>query len=75
MKHRRIFLAVLMLLVVAPGAFGQGCSMCYASAEASTANEAAGLNAGILILLFPTLLLFGGVLITAIRRRNTDRDS
>ncbi len=64
-----ILLAVLLASVLAPEALAQGCSMCVKNAAATGEEGRRALNAGILILLTPTLLLFGGVFFL-LRRRN-----
>jgi hypothetical protein len=57
-----ILLAMMLLAtLLAPEALAQGCSMCVKNAAATGEEGRQALNAGILILLTPTLLLFGGV--------------
>ena len=64
------------LFAFAPGVAAQGCAMCYDSAKQQSAEAASALNTGILVLLLPSLLLFGGVVVTAFRRREeTETDS
>jgi hypothetical protein len=58
------------LLAVAPEAFAKGCAMCYASAAAQSPGAARQLDIAILTLLIPSVLLFGGVLFSAFRRRD-----
>ncbi len=58
------------LLAAAPSVFGQGCAMCYTTAAAAGQHAARSLDLGILVLLIPTLLMFIGVLVFAIRRAN-----
>ena len=43
------------------------CALCYTSAAATGERGAAVLRAGILVLLIPTLLTFGGVLLLTLR--------
>ena len=74
MRLRKLILVGFLALALAPQALGQGCSMCYSSAEQQGQRAQQAMNTGILVLLFPTLLLFGGVLVTAIRRRNSHVD-
>jgi hypothetical protein len=69
-RAAQIAAGIAELLVLAPGAWAQGCAMCYANAAAQDRRAAQHLDAGILTLLIPTLLLFGGVLFTAVRRSN-----
>jgi hypothetical protein len=59
-----------LLLTIAPSAFAQGCAMCYANASQQNDKAARALNLGILALLTPTLVLFGGVFFLARRSRN-----
>ena len=61
--------AVLVMTVSAP-AFAQGCAMCYNSAAAAKASAIQALRSGVLILLFPVLILFVGILVVAFRSRN-----
>ena len=56
-------------------AFGQSCAMCYASAAASGEAGAKALRHGILILLFPPLLMFVAICVAAFRRRRRDEFS
>ena len=62
-------LASAALLTFAPAALGQSCSMCYDSAAQQGPEAARALNTAIVVLLLPSVLLFGGVLVTALRRR------
>ena len=69
----RILRAMVILLLAAfsaAPAFAQGCVMCYTSA-AQAGDAGRSLNRAIVALLVPTLLLFGGVLLTAVRRSDT----
>lgn len=59
------------LLVYAPAAAAQSCSMCYDSASQQGPEAARALNTAIIVLLLPSVLLFGGVLVTALRRRDS----
>ena len=60
-------------LAVAPGAWAQGCAMCYQDAAAQSPRAKHMLDLAILTLLIPTLAMFGGVLFAAFRRREQDR--
>lgn len=62
------FLVVALGLAVVSNAFAQGCAMCSTAAAATDPSGARSLNLGILVLLVPTLVMFVGVLVTAIRR-------
>ena len=61
----------LWSLLGLPGsiAFAQGCSMCKTSAEAAAAQQQKALNRGILMLAIPSVVIFGGLSIFAIRYR------
>ncbi len=67
----RALAAWLLLVLAAPAAFAQSCAMCYDSAKQQGPEAARALNTGIVVLLLPSLLLFGGVVVTAFRRRET----
>ena len=56
-----------------PRVVAQGCAMCFQSAAASGPQGAAALRHGILILLFPTMSIFVGILGLMYRRRNVAR--
>jgi hypothetical protein len=51
----------------------QGCAMCYQNASATGAQGREALRDGVLVLLFPTLSLFVGILALIYRRRNLAR--
>ena len=68
MRLGRIFLAALAVLALAPGAFAQGCALCYTTAAAAGAAAARSLNIGILVLLVPALVMFIAVLAFLVRR-------
>ena len=51
--------------------YAQGCAMCYASAAAQSAQGIRALNLGILILLIPTVVIFGGIFLVTYRRRDS----
>lgn len=53
-------------------AFAQSCAMCYTSAAAARSEGIRALQHGILILLLPPLLIFGGICFTAYRRHKRD---
>jgi hypothetical protein len=58
-------------LLLSPGAlYAQGCAMCYQSAAASGARFITALRHGILIMFFPPLIIFAGILVAAYRRRD-----
>ena len=67
------FAAGLAVAVVMFGAVhtanAQGCAMCYTSAAAAKKAGMQALQNGILILLFPPLLMFAGIIWLTFRRR------
>jgi len=65
------FLAVLFcVLRVDAAAFAQGCSSCYTTAAAGGAQTVHALRSGILVLLFPPVLIFSGVVTLVWRWRS-----
>lgn len=59
------------LLLLSPAALhAQGCAMCYQSAASSGAKLIAALRHGILLLMFPPLFIFAGIIGLAYSRRN-----
>ncbi|MCL6481885.1 MAG: hypothetical protein K6U02_09170 [Firmicutes bacterium] len=66
-----LLLVMLLATVLTPEALAQGCSMCVQNAAATGEAGRKALNAGILILLTPTLLLFGGVFFLLHRRSDS----
>jgi hypothetical protein len=68
--------AVAFLLLLSPAAVhAQGCAMCYQSAASSGAKMIAALRHGILLLMFPPLLIFSGIIGLAYSRRNSFAES
>jgi hypothetical protein len=61
------FAAALAALLLSPDAAAQGCAACRNSAEQS--GNAGAINTAILVLLFPTLLIFAGIVYRAYRHR------
>jgi len=63
----------LVLMLVAPlvTAAAQGCAMCKTSAEAAAAEQQKSLNRGILVLAIPSVIIFGGISIFAVRYRSS----
>jgi len=59
-------------LAAAPRALAQGCAMCYLDANAQSPRAKHMLDLAILSLLIPSVLMFGGVLMAAFRRRVRD---
>jgi len=71
----RILLAVAavaaLAYIVTPSAvLAQSCAMCYQTAAASGPQTIVALRHGILIMLFPPLLIFAGIIVLAHRRHN-----
>lgn len=72
MRRRAPQLALLLgAAASAPAARAQGCALCYSAASAAGKAAARALDSGILVLLIPTLILFVGVLVFAIRRADS----
>ena len=65
------FFVALLACAAAPSAFAQGCPMCYRAASQAGEMAIRALNSGILVLLIPTLLMFVGILVFAVRRAAT----
>jgi hypothetical protein len=63
-------LACVALLLSPSALCAQGCAMCYQSAAASGARFITALRHGILVMFFPPLLIFAGILFAAYRRRD-----
>lgn len=63
----RALLTCAVLATSARGAFAQGCAMCKTAAESSSSPGA--INRAILVLLFPTLAIFAGIVYRAYRHR------
>jgi hypothetical protein len=61
--------AALLALANPSGLYAQGCALCYQSAANSGADFIQALKHGILILLFPPLLIGAGVVLIAYRKR------
>lgn len=64
------FMAAAAAMAGSVPAFAQGCAMCYNNAAAARASGIQALRSGVLILLFPVVLLFVGILVVAFRSRN-----
>jgi len=63
---------IVASVVLAPSAlYAQSCAMCYQNAAASGPRMIAALKSGILVLMFPPMLIFGGILGLAFSRRNS----
>ena len=62
--------AVLIALAAPSGLCAQSCALCYQAAANSGPNFIEALKRGILILLFPPLLIGSGIAIAAYRKRH-----
>jgi heme/copper-type cytochrome/quinol oxidase subunit 2 len=78
MKRLLCSLALLMALGSAP-AFGQGCAMCWSSANAAGERGKQALNNAVTMLLVPTLGFMAGFVVLTVRysrqRENDEEDS
>jgi hypothetical protein len=61
--------AALTALAAPSGLYAQSCALCYQAAANSGANFIEALKRGILVLLFPPLLIGTTIVITAYRKR------
>ncbi|MFZ3215739.1 MAG: hypothetical protein WA192_06740 [Candidatus Acidiferrales bacterium] len=62
--------AVAVALASPAALYAQGCAMCYQSAANSGPRSIHALKAGILTLMFPTLVVTAGMVFLAYRKRN-----
>jgi len=63
--------AALFVALFTPAlAFAQNCALCYSQAAGSGARLIQALRSGILILVFPPMLICIGLAFTAYRKRN-----
>lgn len=63
-------LLVLALSIAPVVAQAQNCALCYTQAAGSGSKLKAGLKSGILILIFPPMMICTGFIVTAYKRRN-----
>ena len=63
-------MAGLVALAAAVPVYAQSCPMCYNAAAATKASAIHALRSGTLILIFPVLFLFVGILAIVFRSRN-----
>jgi len=68
----RVARIILFLLAAAPAAFAQ-CAMCRANTAGLDARGLGALNAGILVLLVPPVLLVGAIFFMAFRRSDAGK--
>lgn len=62
--------AALVALASPAALYAQSCALCYQAAANSGANFIQALKHGILILLFPPLLIGAGMIVMAYRKRD-----
>lgn len=67
---RRVGATAFLAALTGPSAFAQ-CVMCFRTASAQQAERARILNAGILIMLIPPVVILGGFLLLFYVRRKT----
>jgi hypothetical protein len=63
-------LLLLALLATPIAATAQNCALCYTQAAGSGSKLKQGLRSGILILIFPPMMICTGLIVTSYRRRN-----
>lgn len=73
MKTR--LLTLVLLLALAAPAFGQGCIMCYQSAQGASVKGKNALSKGVAVLLFPPLAIMGVLVGFAFRYKEKDDNS
>ncbi|HEV2387076.1 MAG TPA: hypothetical protein VGS20_07440 [Candidatus Acidoferrales bacterium] len=61
--------AVALLPAAASSAWAQGCALCYTTASALDKRGIHSLDAGIIVLFFPPVFIFSGILYFLHRRR------
>ncbi len=67
---RALIQKTLLLLLLASPIAAQNCALCYTQAAGSGSKLKAGLRSGILILIFPPMMICTGLIVTAYKRRN-----
>lgn len=65
---------LFLFALIAPGVFAQSCAMCYQVASAAPAQTQSALRHGILVLLFPPMFIFAGLIGLLYQRRNPADD-
>ena len=63
-------IALAIALLTPPALFAQNCALCYSQAAASGQRVIEALRSGILILMFPPVLIFAIFTIMAYKKRN-----
>jgi len=72
MNLLRTFALLAVVLLPIESAVAQGCSMCKTTAEAAAAEQQRSLNHGILVLAIPSVVIFGGLSVFAMRYRSKE---
>jgi hypothetical protein len=67
---RALLQKTLLLLLLASPLAAQNCALCYTQAAGSGSKLKAALRSGILILIFPPMMICTGLIVTAYKRRN-----
>jgi hypothetical protein len=62
--------ALLAALMIPALTFAQSCALCYSQAAGSGARLIQALRSGILVLVFPPMLICIGIAVMAYRKRN-----
>ena len=62
--------ALAIVLLPPPALFAQNCALCYSQAAASGQRVIEALRSGILILVFPPMLIFAIFTVMAYKKRN-----
>jgi len=68
MRLKLAAMAAVSFLSFAPGAFAQGCALCYTTASQTSIHAQRSLDLGILALVTPALVMFLGVIFMLYRR-------
>jgi hypothetical protein len=63
-------IALAIVLLTPPALFAQNCALCYSQAAASGQRVIEALRSGVLILVFPPMLIFAIFTIMAYKKRN-----
>jgi hypothetical protein len=69
-----LVIGLAVFALAAPGVFAQGCAMCYQTAAGAPAQTQRALRHGILVLLFPPMFIFAGIIGMLYQRRNPASD-
>lgn len=69
-KFLRLFFCSFLLLVFCSPLFGQGCAMCKTAIAAQLTVAIRAFNLGILVLIFPPVIIMSSILCLAFWRRD-----